>query len=531
MENKKTEFYSVEHIGLHNVGKIIWNPSTPELYEEIVRRREGAITHLGPIVVRTGIHTGRSPNDKFLVKEKTSEDEIWWGKVNRPFSPEKFNFIYSRLLAYLQGKDIFIQDCFAGAHPKYRRPIRVITEDAWHNLFARNMFVQIRDDEMDKLHVPEFTIINVPNFHAVPELDGTNSSAFVIEHFEKKLILIGGTIYAGEIKKAVFTVMNYLLPHDHVFPMHCSANYGKDDDVAIFFGLSGTGKTTLSADPERILIGDDEHGWSDDGIFNFEGGCYAKVISLSSEAEPEIFETTRKFGTILENVGYDSHTRRIDLDDASLTENTRAGYPLTHIPNADRTGFAGQPKNVIFLTCDAFGVMPPVAKLTREQAMYHFLSGYTAKVAGTEKGLGNEPQATFSACYGAPFMALPPIVYSNLLGERIKKHGVSCWLINTGWNGGPYGVGKRISIAHTRAIVRATLSGELDNIGTEVDPVFGLNVPVSCPGVPDEILKPSEAWSDKTAYKEKAAELAQRFRDNFSQLEGDIPEEVRKAGL
>jgi phosphoenolpyruvate carboxykinase (ATP) len=389
--------HSLDQVGLHNVARVYWNPSTPHLYEEVVQRREGWISHLGPIVVRTGSHTGRSPHDKFVVRDSASADRVWWGKENRPFEMEKFDSLHRRMSAYLQNKDVFVQDCHAGADERYRLPLRVITEDAWHSLFARNLFRQIHDPGERLGHVPDFTVINVPRFHAIPELDGTNSEAFILISFERKIVLIGGTSYAGEIKKSVFTLLNYLLPTQNVLSMHCSCNVGHRGDTALFFGLSGTGKTTLSADPKRRLIGDDEHGWSDRGIFNFEGGCYAKVIRLSPEAEPDIYETTRRFGTVLENVGFDADTRRVDLDDDSLTENTRAAYPVSHIPNALREGTAGQPSNVIFLTADAFGVLPPISKLSVEQARYHFLSGYTAKVAGTERGV-DEPQATFSAC-------------------------------------------------------------------------------------------------------------------------------------
>ena len=516
----------LESYGFKNVSHIHWNLSTPALYEEIVRRREGMIVHLGPVVVRTGHYTGRSPDDKFIVKEPTSEKKIWWGDVNRPFDPRKFDLLLYRLQAYLQGKDIFVQDCYAGAHPDHRVPIRVITETAWHNLFSRNMFVQIKDRSQLMSHEPEFLVINAPNFRAVPELDGTNSEAFILVNFGKKMILVGGTSYAGEIKKSVFTILNFLLPQEKILSMHCSANVGPEGDVAIFFGLSGTGKTTLSADPERRLIGDDEHGWGEDGVFNFEGGCYAKVIRLSKEHEPEIYECTRKFGTILENVAFDINTRRIDLDDASLTENTRAAYPIPHIPNAIREGIGGHPKNIIMLTADAFGVLPPVSKLTPEQAMFHFLSGYTAKVAGTERGI-TEPQATFSACFGALFMALHPTVYARLLGEKIKTHKVNCWLINTGWSGGPYGVGKRIHLPYTRAMVKAALNGSLADVETRHDPIFKLDVPVRCEGVPDEILDPKKTWEDPDAYDEKARELAGRFKENFKKFEDHADEAIR----
>jgi phosphoenolpyruvate carboxykinase (ATP) len=520
---------SLSTIGLHNVGQVYWNPTTAQLYEEVVQRREGHVAHLGPIVVRTGSHTGRSPRDKFIVKDPASSDRVWWSKDNPPFEPRHFDSLHRRLCAYLQGRDIFVQDCHAGADPQYRVPVRVVTEDAWHSVFSRNMFRQIHDPGERAEHVPAFTVINVPRFQAIPELDGTNSEAFIILNFEKKLVLIGGTSYAGEIKKSIFTILNFLLPSQNVLSMHCSINVGPAGDPAIFFGLSGTGKTTLSADPKRKLIGDDEHGWSSRGVFNFEGGCYAKVIRLSPEAEPEIFETTRRFGTILENVGFDVDTRRIDLDDDALTENTRAAYPISHIDNAIREGAAGQPKNLIMLTCDAFGVLPPVSKLTTEQARYHFLSGYTAKVAGTERGV-TEPQATFSACFGAPFMSLPPTVYSKLLGEKVDKHKVQCWLVNTGWVGGGYGVGQRISIKHTRAMVNAALEGKLDDVPTREDPTFGLQVPTTCPGVPSEVLDPEGSWADKAAYAAKIKDLAERFRENFKQFEDEAPAEVKAAG-
>ncbi len=520
----------LKELGLQNLGRVYWNLPTPALYEESIRRYEGMLSHLGPLVVRTGQHTGRLPKDKFLVREPSSENKIWWGKVNRPMDITKFEALRHRLLAYLQGKDVFVENCYAGADERYRVPIRVVAERAWHALFARNMFIRELDAEKLQNHAAEFTVIHVPNFSAVPEVDGTNSSAFVVLHFGKKLILIGGTSYAGEIKKSIFTVMNYLLPQRQVMAMHCSANYGKDaDDVAIFFGLSGTGKTTLSADPERTLIGDDEHGWSDQGVFNFEGGCYAKVIRLSREGEPEIYEVTRRFGTVLENVSIDVNTRHVDLDDAPLTENTRAAYPITHLPNITRAGQGGHPKHIIMLTCDAFGILPPVARLTHEQAMYHFLAGYTAKVAGTESGV-TEPQATFSPCFGAPFMALPPLTYAQLFGEKIAGHRAEAWLVNTGWSGGGFGQGQRIQLAHTRAIVRAILNGGLTNVETRPHPVFGVQVPVSCPGVPKEILDPRQTWKDPTAYDSTAAKLASMFDQNFKENAPDAPAEIRKAG-
>jgi phosphoenolpyruvate carboxykinase (ATP) len=520
--------YGLKNHGIQNLSSENWNLSTPALYEEAVRHAEGHFSHLGPLVVRTGHHTGRSPHDRFIVREGGSAEHIWWGPVNKPFDPVRFDGLYHRLTAYLQGKDIYVQDCYAGADPAYRLAIRVITETAWHSLFARNMFIQARREE-HRDFVPSFTLINAPRFNAVPELDGTPSESFIIVNFEKKLIIIGGTSYGGEVKKSVFSVLNYLLPRQGVLSMHCSANVGKAGDVALFFGLSGTGKTTLSADPNRALIGDDEHGWSERGVFNFEGGCYAKVINLSAEAEPEIYECTRRFGTILENVAMDYCTRRINLNDASLTENTRAAYPITHIPNSVPERMAGHPQNIVMLTADAFGVMPPIAKLTPEQAMYHFISGYTAKVAGTEKGI-TEPQATFSSCFGAPFMALHPSVYGNLLKEKMCRHKASCWLVNTGWSGGPYGIGSRLKIQYTRAMVNAALEGKLEAMEFETDPVFGLAVPKSCPDVPAEILNPRKTWADKAAYDEKATVLAKAFHKNFAEYAEAVTEEVRKAG-
>jgi phosphoenolpyruvate carboxykinase (ATP) len=479
--------------------------------------------------VRTGRHTGRSPNDKFLVREPSSENLIWWGSVNKPFDANKFDEIFKRMLAYLENKAVYIQDCAIGTDSKYRLPIRVITEKAWHSLFARVMFFRLGNAELAN-HVPEFTIISIPSFQANPQEDGTNSGTFILLHMARKLVIIGGSEYGGEIKKSAFTIMNYLMPQKKVLSMHCSANYGKDkNDVALFFGLSGTGKTTLSDDPDRTLIGDDEHGWSADGIFNFEGGCYAKVIRLSPTGEPDIYQTTRRFGTVLENVVIDPETRRLNLDDDSLTENTRAAYPITHVANADRSGMCGQPKHVIFLTADAFGVLPPLARLTQEQAMYHFISGYTAKVAGTERGV-NEPQATFSACFGAPFMALHPAVYAELLRDNLIKHQSTVWLVNTGWTGGPFGVGSRMKLSYTRAMVTAILSGELDNVETVEDPIFGLRIPRQVSGVPVEVLNPRNTWKDPAAYDAKAVELARLFHKNFEKYADRASADVRAAG-
>jgi phosphoenolpyruvate carboxykinase (ATP) len=520
----------LEQLGLKNVGKLFWNATTPSLYEEVVRRQEGQVAHLGPIVVRTGQHVGRSPKDRFIVEEPSSRDKVWWSSVNLGIAEAKFTYLFHRLQAYLQNKDIFVQDCYAGAALDYRVHLRVINENAWHNLFARNMFIQMKSAEEAKAHKPEFTVIHAPRFSAVPELDGTNTEAFILLHLGKKLVLIGGTSYAGEMKKSIFTMLNYLLPQGKVLSMHCSANVGRGGDVAVFFGLSGTGKTTLSADPERLLVGDDEHGWSDRGVFNFEGGCYAKVIRLNPEAEPEIYECTRRFGTVLENVAMDYDTRRLDLDDDSLTENTRAAYPISHIASALREGVAGHPSNIIMLTCDAFGVMPPVAKLTTEQAVYHFLSGYTAKVAGTELGI-KEPQATFSACFGAPFMALPPTVYASLLKEKIEKHQVACWLVNTGWSGQPYGEGKRIKIAHSRAIINSILDGRLQLAEYFQDPLFKFQVPRACEGVPAEVLDPRSGAPNKAQYEERAKKLVADFQKNFKQFEGEAAKNIAEAIL
>lgn len=515
--------------GIKNINDVHYNLNTPTLYEHAIIRKEGLLSHLGPLVVRTGNHTGRSPNDKFIVKELSSEKNIWWGKINVPFEESKFNKIYSKMNAYIEGKDVYIQDCFAGADLEYKLPIRVITETAWHSLFVKNLFIQPHNEKELDEHKPEFTVINMPFFHADQETDGTYSDAFVIIHFGKKKVIIGGTQYAGEIKKSIFTVLNYLRPLEKVMSMHCSANIGEKNDTAILFGLSGTGKTTLSADPTRRLIGDDEHGWSDNGVFNYEGGCYAKVIRLSKEAEPEIYETTRRFGTVLENVAIDTKTRRINLNDDSLTENTRAAYPLTHIDNIVVEGIGGHPKNIIMLTADAFGVLPPIAKLTKEQAMYHFISGYTAKVAGTETGI-TEPQATFSTCFGAPFMVLHPSRYAELLGKKIEKHGAKCWLVNTGWTGGPYGEGKRMPIKYTRVMLNSIFNGKLDYVETFTDPFFNLIIPKNSDDVPEEILNPRNTWADKDKYDKTAKKLANMFIKNFEQFKNDISEEIIKSG-
>ncbi len=524
--------FGLDHVGLSGLENVYWNLATPALYEHAVRRYEAHISHLGPMVVNMGQHTGRAAKDKIVVDDPQTSGDIWWGKVNVKYPEARFDALHKRMTAYLRGKEVFVQDCFAGADPRYKLPVRIINEFAWHNLFARNMFIQPdRDSATIKSFKPEFTVLQCPDFHADPDLDQTRSGTFVALNLAKRLILIGGTAYGGEIKKSIFTVLNYILPGRGIMSMHCSANVSRSDpkDVAIFFGLSGTGKTTLSADPNRMLIGDDEHGWSDDGIFNFEGGCYAKVINLSSESEPEIYECTRRFGTILENVALDSATRSIDLNDATATENTRASYPLTHIPNIVRSGMAGHPRTVVMLTADAFGVLPPIAKLTPDQAMYHFISGYTAKVAGTEAGV-TEPTATFSACFGAPFMARHPSAYAELLAEKLKTHKADCWLVNTGWTGGPYGVGSRMSIKVTRALLNAALDGSLNDVPTKADPIFGFHVPQRAPGVQSTVLNPRSTWKDPAAYDKQARKLAAMFEKNFEQFKDGTPSEVLAAG-
>jgi phosphoenolpyruvate carboxykinase (ATP) len=522
--------YGLDNHGLLNLGGVYWNLPAEALYEEIVFRREGSITRDGAVVMNTGKHTARSANDKFVVREPSTEEHIWWGQYNRPFAPDKFSELYSRVQGFLQGRDLFVQDCYVGADPEYRMPVRIITELAWHSLFARNMFIVPRTNEEYRRHVPDFTVLCCPAFKGIQQIDGTPSNTVIALNFEQRLCIIGNTGYAGEIKKAVFTVMNYLMPLQGVFPMHSSANVGEGGDVAVFFGLSGTGKTTLSADPARGLIGDDEHGWSDNGVFNFEGGCYAKVIQLSESAEPQIYATTHRFGTILENVVFDPVTRLIDLDDPTLTENTRASYPLEFITNAVAGKRAGHPKNVIFLTCDASGVMPPIARLSVDQARYQFISGYTSKIAGTEVGLGKEPEITFSTCFGAPFMVHQPDFYARLLKEKVLRYGADCWLVNTGWVGGQYGVGKRISIRHTRAMLNAALSGQLRDVEYATDPIFGFQVPKACPGVPDHVLDPASSWPSRELYFQRYRQLAARFVDNFKKFDTAESREVEKAG-
>jgi phosphoenolpyruvate carboxykinase (ATP) len=505
------------------------NLAAPALTAHAIRRDEGGLSADGALMVRTGVHTGRSAQDKFVVDEPGTTAEVWWGKVNKRLAPDKFATLTARVQAYLQGQELFTQDLYAGADPAHRIRVRLVTTQAWSALFARNMFIRPPESELDGF-APDYVILHAPLFHADPAIDGVRSNTVVALSFAERRIVIAGTEYAGEIKKSIFTVMNWLLPGQDVLPMHCSANVGAGGDVALFFGLSGTGKTTLSSDPARPLIGDDEHGWSADGVFNVEGGCYAKVINLSQEAEPEIWAASHRFGTVLENVVGDHHGR-LDLADQSLTENTRSCYPVDFIPNCVRAGQGGQPRNVVMLAADAFGVMPPIARLTPAQAMYHFLSGYTAIVAGTEKGAGSAPQATFSACFGAPFLPRPPEVYGRMLADRLARHGADCWLINTGWTGGPYGVGSRMAIRHTRALLRAALDGSLAEASFRTDPFFGLAIPESLPGVPADVLDPSLAWPDPTAYAAAARDLVARFAANFAAFEANVGDDVRAIAL
>ncbi len=501
-------------VGLGDVARVHANCSPAELYEHALRNGEAQLGADGQLVAETGKHTGRSPKDKFFVREPGSETHIDW-TANQEIAPARFDALLKRVGEYLAGKDVYTLDTFVGADPRYRLPVRIITQFAWHNLFARNLFLEGADPTLP--FSPEFTVIDAAMFQADPARDGVNSETFVLVNFAKKIVLIGGTQYAGEIKKSVFTLMNYLMPLRGVLPMHCSANVGEDGDVAIFFGLSGTGKTTLSADSTRPLVGDDEHGWSADGVFNFEGGCYAKVIKLSQKAEPEIWDASHRFGTVIENVVIDPVTRALDLDSQAKTENTRSAYPISFIPNTVPESMAGHPRTIVMLTADAFGVLPPISRLTRDQAMYHFLSGYTAKVAGTEKGV-TEPVPNFSTCFGAPFMVHHPTVYAELLGDRVDHHNVTVWLVNTGWSGGPYGVGKRMSIAHTRRMVNAAINGELANVGFAKEHFFGLEIPTSVPDVPADVLDPRNTWADKAAYDAQAKKLAGMFEKNFARF-------------
>src|SRR5579871_2538633 len=511
-------------LGIHNVSRAFRDLGPQALTEHAIQRREGLLANDGALVVRTGQFTGRSPKDKFIVRDELTESTVHWGPVNQPFSPHDFDRIYAKAVAHLQGNELFVQNCRAGADPGYGLNVRVITQLAWHALFARQLLIVPPPSESGR---PDFTILFVPGFQADPEMDGTRSETCIILNFKRRIVLIGGTSYAGELKKSVFTILNHLLPEEDVFPMHCSANMSREGDVALFFGLSGTGKTTLSADPRRLLIGDDEHGWSHRGVFNFEGGCYAKCIRLSREQEPQIWKAIR-FGTVLENVVLDTDTRNLDFNSEEITENTRAAYPLEFIDNAVIPSVGGHPTHVIFLTADAFGVLPPLSRLTPEQAMYHFLSGYTAKVAGTERGLGKEPEATFSACFGAPFLPRSPSVYAAMLGEKLRRHGACCWLVNTGWVGGPYGTGHRMKLHYTRAMLSAALSGDLDSIRVHPHPVFRVLVPESCPNVPAEILDARGMWQNPSAYDHAAGELSARFNRNFEQFAA-VDREIREA--
>ena len=523
--------YGLKNHGLINLGRAYWNLPKSALYEEAIFRGEAHMAAGGPLIVDTGVHTARAAADKAVVREPGSEDDIWWGEYNRPYPQEKFEGLLARMQAFLQTTDVFVKDAWAGADHEYRLPIRIVTEKAWHSLFSDNMFIPIEREDDFKSHVPEFTIIAAPSFKADPRIDGTRSSTFIVVNFAQRLALIGGSGYGGEIKKTIFTALNYILPKKDVLSMHCSANVGAEGDVALFFGLSCAGKTTLSADPSRNLIGDDEHGWSSNGIFNFEGGCYAKVIRLSPEHEPEIYATTQRFGTVLENVVFDPSSRELDLDDEANTENTRAAYPIHFIDNAvPEKKVDSHPKNVIFLTADASGVMPPIARLTPDEAVYHFISGYTSKIGGTEIGLGLEPEITFSACFGAPFMVHPPHFYADMLKQRLIRHDATCWLVNTGWTGGPFGIGKRISIRHTRALLNSALTGELTKVDYRKDPVFGFEVPLSCEGVPSDILEPANSWGAKADYDKKYAALAARFIDNFKRFADGVTPEVLASG-
>jgi phosphoenolpyruvate carboxykinase (ATP) len=519
----------LEAQGLQPTGDVRWNLSGPVLIESAIRRSEGSLAQMGPFVAITAPHTGRSPNDKFVVKEAGSEKDVDWGKVNQPLAEAKFDALLRDVRAHLDQRDeLFVQDLYCGADSRYRLSVRYVSPSAWHMAFVRNMFIRPETTELPTFD-PNFTVLHAPDLEADPTKHGTRTGTFIVLHLARRMILIGGTRYAGELKKAMFTVMNYYLPKQGILSMHCSANTGKARDCALFFGLSGTGKTTLSADPERSLIGDDEHGWSGDGIFNFEGGCYAKVINLSAKGEPDIYRTTQMFGTILENVVLDPSTRKVKFEDQSITENTRASYPLHYIRNHEPSGRGEHPTNIVFLTADAFGVLPPIAKLTREQSMYYFLSGYTAKVAGTERGV-TEPQATFSSCFGAVFLVWHPWKYAEMLGRLIDEHNPRVWLVNTGWSGGPFGVGKRIKLPYTRAMVHAALGGTLDAVKTETDSIFGLTVPTEIPNVPTEVLRPRDTWPDPTAYDAQARKLAEMFRKNFEKFGGLVSEAVKKAG-
>ena len=529
--NAKPDFfkptYGLDKAGIKTTKTVYWNLSTPALYQEALKRNEANVVYGGPLCVSTGKHTGRSPNDRYFVETKDIDGKLFYNKSNKGIKEKYFNQIFAKVQKYVANKDLFVRDAYVGSSEASRLKVRAITECAWTNMFVKNMFIEPKQEELKKF-VPQFTLICLPKMKVNPKTDGTVSETAILINIKKKIILVIGSEYGGENKKALFTVMNFLLPQKGIMTMHCSANVGKKNDSAIFFGLSGTGKTTLSADITRGLIGDDEHGWDEEGVFNFEGGCYAKVIRLSKEAEPQIYSTTQRFGTVLENVVFDPETGKLDLDDDTLTENTRACYPLNFIDNAVESKRATHPKNIIFLTCDAFGVMPPISKLSADQAPYHFISGYTAKVAGTEKGV-KEPTSTFSTCFGGPFMPLHPSVYAELLKKKIQKHKVNCWLVNTGWIGGPYGVGSRISIKYTRALLNAALDGKLAKAKFVTDPVFGFQIPTACAGVPANILNPQKTWKDKKAYMEKYMALAKSFVENFKKYEAGCSKAILAA--
>jgi phosphoenolpyruvate carboxykinase (ATP) len=516
-----------ESIGLANLGNQFWNLSPSELMEDAIINGQGVLTDTGAIAIETGEFTGRSPKDRFIVRDEKTEDAVWWGDVNIEFTADKFDALYNRMKAYMTDRDVYVRDSYACADDEFRLNIRVVTELPWSNQFAYNMFLRPTDEEVQNFN-PEWHVVCIPGFKADPAIDGTRSANFAVVNFTKKMIIIGGTGYTGEIKKGIFSVLNFILPHEkNVLSMHCSANVGKDGDTAIFFGLSGTGKTTLSSDPDRKLIGDDEHGWSSDGVFNFEGGCYAKTIDLSREKEPQIYDAI-KFGAILENIGFVNGTPIPDYTDSTITQNTRVSYPIHHIDNVMKPSVGPVPKNIFFLTADAFGVLPPISKLTNAQAMYHFMSGYTAKVAGTEMGV-TEPQTTFSAGFGAAFLPLHPAKYAELLGNKLEGSDVKVWLINTGWSGGAYGVGSRMKLSYTRAMITAAMNGKLDNVEFQTLPVFELSIPTSCEGVPTEVLNPRDTWADKTAYDATANNLASQFVKNFEQFEAESSEAIKSA--
>ncbi|MCJ8163504.1 phosphoenolpyruvate carboxykinase (ATP) [Pontibacter sp. E15-1] len=511
-------------LGINKAREIRWNLSPAELVEEAIMNGEGKLTDTGALMCDTGVFTGRSPKDRFIVEDAKTADTVWWGDINIPFSPEKFDQLQQKMVDFLEDRKLYVRDAYAGAHPDYRLNLRIINTQAWHNLFCHNMFLRLSKKDLEQ-HQPEFTILCVPEFEADPAVDGTRQSNFAIINLTKGMILIGGTGYAGEIKKGIFSVLNYLLPQEkNTLSMHCSANVGHEGDTAIFFGLSGTGKTTLSADPNRGLIGDDEHGWTEDSVFNFEGGCYAKVIDLTHEKEPEIWDAIR-FGSVVENTRFYEGTRTVDYTDSSVTQNTRTAYPIFHIPNAVNPSRAGIPKNIFFLTADAFGVIPPISKLNKSQAMYHFISGYTAKVAGTEVGV-TEPVTTFSACFGAAFLPLHPTRYAEMFGQKMEQENVNVWLVNTGWTGGPYGIGSRMKLAYTRAMITAALNGELSTVNYTEHPVFGVEIPDSCPGVPSDILNPRNTWEKKEDYDAKATGLAAKFVENFRKYATFASEEI-----